>query len=345
MIDWVSMSVPLDAFPEEHWPTLLAQSDHILRFHPISGEVKYEIGAWDSIRSDSHSISARCTGSVVYVQGSPARIIADGDNVFSSGASAAEDLSGCVSRMASFYLGHVGVPHHPPLCLWDVTRVDITRNLALDSLAEVRQSLAYLRNAEGGRYRVNQPDGDTVYWNKTSRYKKAKSYAKGPHLKYQMGRNGYEGRQYTPDEIHLASNLIRLELTIFKRYWKKNLNLAEWSSLTPEVLNTEWHNYFSNLMGHTIMNDEQLRQNIFSIAPTEGQAKAAYNMWWMIKSQGWEMAKENQTKSTWYRNIKILRDAGLKVTDLGNGKIIPFKVQRLVIGREVRSWAELRKAA
>lgn len=60
---------------------------------------------------------------------------------------------------------------------------------------------------------------------------------------------------------------------------------------------------------------------------------------------GWELAKANMTTPTWYRNLGILKKAGLKVTDLGNGKIIPFKVQKLVLGREVKTWSQLRKAA
>jgi II/X family phage/plasmid replication protein len=247
--------------------------------------------------------------------------------------------------MVYFLLGQVRVEHRPDLAAWDVTRVDITRNLMLDSLAEVRQSLAYLRNAEGGRYRVNQPDGDTVYWNKNSRYKKAKAYAKGPQLIFQQKKPEYHGRRYTELEVIQASKLIRLELTIFKRYWTKTLGLSGWQQLTPTVLQDEWREYFGQLLGHTIMNDEELRKRVEAVAPTAGQAKAAYNCWYLIKSMGWEMARENHTKSTWYRNLGILKSAGLKVTDLGNGKIIPFRVQKLVLGREVSSWSDLRRAA
>lgn len=345
MIDWISIHTPLQSFPQEYWETLLSQNDRIIRIHPISGLVRYETTAWDSIRSDSHSISARVTPSSVYIQGSPARIIADGDNVFSSGPSAAEDVQGCVNRMVAFFLGSIGVSHIPPLDAWTLTRVDITRNLLLESLAEVRQSLAYLRNAEGGRYRVDQSAGDTVYWNKTSRYKKAKAYAKGPHLRYMMAKKDYAGRQYTDHEINLASNLIRLELTLFRRHWEKNLQVPHWQQLNPGILNSQWLDYFQKLLGNTIMNDEQLKQNIYSVSPSEGQGKSAYLMWYAIKSMGWETAKDNYTKTTWYRNLKILKDAGLKVTDLGNCKIIPFKVTKLVVGRQVNSWSELKKAA
>lgn len=344
MIDWISIATPIETFPADCWEILQSQNDRIARFNPVSGDVKYEIAAWDSIRSDSHSISA-CVSSQVRVQGSPARIIADGDNVFSSGASAAEDLAGCVSRMVAFYLDQLGITFRPPLSAWKVTRIDVTRNLKLDSLVEVRQALTWLRNAEGGRYRVNQQAGDTVYWNKNSTYKKAKAYAKGPHLLYQGKQKDFRGREYSGSELSLASQLLRLELTIFRRYWEKNLNISNWWEITPEILADEWHKYFNALIGQTVMNDEQLKQNIFAVAKTPGQGKAAYVMWYLIKSKGWELAREDHTAPTWYRNLKILKDAGLKVTDIGNGKIIPFRVQKLVVGQQVHSWAELRKAA
>jgi II/X family phage/plasmid replication protein len=361
MIDWLTARIDLDRFPEEDRLILLGLSDWVCRFSgetpppsnpdeaPViqisAGDVRYLTKAWDSVRSDSHGVVCRVTPSSLWLQGSPARCIGDGDAVFSSGASAAEDVGGCLHRMVYFLLGQVRVEHRPDLAAWDVTRVDITRNLMLDSLAEVRQSLAYLRNAEGGRYRVNQPDGDTVYWNKNSRYKKAKAYAKGPQLIFQQKKPEYHGRRYTELEVIQASKLIRLELTIFKRYWTKTLGLSGWQQLTPTVLQDEWREYFGQLLGHTIMNDEELRKRVEAVAPTAGQAKAAYNCWYLIKSMGWEMARENHTKSTWYRNLGILKSAGLKVTDLGNGKIIPFRVQKLVLGREVSSWSDLRRAA
>ncbi|MCF1183548.1 phage/plasmid replication protein, II/X family [Marichromatium gracile] len=348
MIDWITAHVDLDLFAEADRARLLLQSDRILRYCPRTGEQRYETTAWDSVRSDSHAVVCRVTGDGLWVQGSPARVIGDGDTVFSSGASAAEDVAGCLDRMVAFLYDQLGAEIHgerPSLYAWQITRVDITRHLALDSLAEVRQLLSFLRNAEGGRYRVNQPDGDTVYWNKTSRYKKAKAYAKGPHLRYASKKAGYSGREYTETELMLADRLIRLELTIFNRHWQKNLQIAHWQDLTPDELDKAWASHFDQFIGQTIMNDEELKTRIEAAAPTPGQAKAAYVCWYLIKSMGWEMAKENTARTTWYRNMKILRDAGLKVTDIGNGKVIPFRVQKVVAGQRIGSWGELRRLA
>lgn len=344
MLDFVTAHVPLTAFSEFDVTKLLSLGDRVMRYCPSSGDVRYITTAWDSIRSDSHGLNYR-VGTDLWVQGSPARCIGSGESVFSSGASAAEDVVGCLDRMIAMLYSHLDLETRPDVDAWDVCRVDVTRNLLLDSLPEVRQALAFLRNAEGGRLRVYQPDGDTVYWNKNSRYKKGKAYAKGPHLRYQMGQKKYTGYRYTDEEIEQAQRLLRLELTIFKRQWQKNLGIDKWQELTPAILGQQWQEYFSRLMGSTIMNDEELKERIEAVAPTVGQAKAAYTMWYLVKSMGWELAKESHTSTTWYRNLKILKESGLTVTDIGNGKVIPFRVQKLVLGREVCSWSDLRKAA
>ena len=344
MIDWLTAHIPLHFFNDSDIQRLQLIGDRVMRYDPANGDVRYITTAWDSIRSDSHALSYR-VGSDLWVQGSPARVIGTGDAVFGSGASAAQDVRGCLTRMVAYITDHLKIDTKLPLESWEVTRLDITHNMLLDSLAEVRQALAYLRGAEGGRYRVNQPDGDTVYWNKNSRHKKAKAYAKGPHLRYLTRRKEYSGYPYTQDEILSCDRLIRLELTIFKRYWEKVLGVGHWLNLTSSLLDEEWYNYFGQLIGQTIMNDEELRKRIDEVAPTKGQAKAAYTMWYCIKSMGWELARENNTPRTWYRNLRILKDAGLTVTDLGNGQIIPFKCKRLVLGREVNNWQELRQAA
>lgn len=345
MIDWVTAHCPLDEFLEEEQRRMVLMTDRIMRYNPMTGDMVYETAAWDSVRSDSHSIVVRVTHTELWFQGSPARCIGDGDAVFSSGPSAAEDLVGCVARMAAFVGCQLCLSRVPIPGSWDVTRVDVTRNFLLDSRAEVRQMLIYLRNAEGGRLRVTNQAGDSVYWNATSRYIKGKAYAKGPQLVAMQKKRDYHGREYTAEEITLADRILRLELTLFCRQWKKNWQLEDWTKITPTRLDEAWQDYFGRFIGQTIMNDEELRQRIQSVSPTLGQAKAAYTAWYLIKSMGYEMARESMSQSTWYRNLRNLKLAGLKVTDLGNGKVIPFRVQKVVSGHQVASWAELRRVA
>ena len=58
--------------------------------------------------------------------------------------------------MVAFASTHLGIwlPDHPEV--WIVSRADITQNIMLDSLSDVRVALRYLRECEGGRYRVSQ---------------------------------------------------------------------------------------------------------------------------------------------------------------------------------------------
>ena len=354
MIDWITVYVSLDHFSKWDQANLRQSSDRLVRFCPRTGDVRYETSAWDSVRSDSHQIVVRVTGSELWVQGSPARVIGDGDTIFSSGPSKAEDVSGCIERMIAFAYSMLEIrgKKRPRLHDWKLTRVDVTRHLLLDSLAEVRQYLTILRNAEGGRLKVNNVAGDTVYWNSTSRYRKAKAYAKGPQLRNQMKKATYTGCRYTEGALYVADRLARLELTIFKREWERNLKLQHWSELTPDVIDHEWHKQFDQMIGQTIMNDEELRNRIANVELmkkgkperiSEGQAKAAYMTWWAIQSMGYEMTRSNLTDRTWYRHLKILKLAGLTVTDLGNRKIIPFRVKTVASGHMVNSWSDVHK--
>lgn len=87
----------------------------------------------------------------------------------------------------------------------------------------------------------------------------------------------------------------------------------------------QWHDYFGQLLGHTIMNDQELKDRVFAVAPTPQRARPLISVGIPSARWGGEMAKDAMTLSTWYRNLEILKDAGLKVTDLGDGKVIPFK--------------------
>jgi len=75
--------------------------------------------------------------------------------VFGSGPSAALDLPGSLRRMIFHLSTVVGIPIPCAIESWNVSRIDVTGNLLLPSLASVRQALSILRNVEGGRYRVS----------------------------------------------------------------------------------------------------------------------------------------------------------------------------------------------
>lgn len=360
LIDWLSIALPVSECLQDMVKQWQMHQDHIIKIS-ADGEKEWEIAAWESVRSDSHQLAFQVTGSFIRIQGSPARIIADGDNVFSAGAAAALDLAGCLNVMVRFIAQHTGLdlPLHPSK--WKLSRVDVTENLFVGSLPVVRQALSILRDCEGGRYRVSQQAGDSVYWSHRSRLRAGKAYAKGAELAHKMIKAGKQKilqpmRQYTIDEIAMASGLLRLELKLGAQYWRERI-AQPWHKTTPDQLKHEWESYFSRMIGGAEMtDDDDIYDRILNVvtltkAPKKGmywvgqpmqtQAKAAYSLWNLIKSEGWEKAKDRTTKTTWYRNLAFLRAAGLSDADISRGNIVPLR-RKIMEATPVTNWAELR---
>ncbi len=341
LIDWVSAAVSLELLSEQDRQALRKRGDRVQRFNLETGAIAWETQAWDSIRSDSHQLSFHVGSDVLRLQGSPARVFGDGDAVFGSDAAAALDLPGCVERMAAVLAHALGVTL-PVVSAFKVTRTDITQNLLLRDLADVRAALRVLRDCEGGRYRVNQQAGDTVYWSKGSSLRKGKAYAKGPHLRYLMAKvREFSGRQYTRDEIAMADRLLRLELTLAHEWWRRQRESKAWYEVTVEELREQWQRYFERMMGQAEVTEMNIGERVRAVAKTEGEAKAAEATWLLIKAYGWEMAKDRISKRSWYRHLKLLRAAGLSDADISSGNVVPFR-RPLIAARMVDSWAQLR---
>ena len=343
LIDWVTVRIGLEHLTAAQREACAQLGDRICRYCPQTGEVRYEMQSWDSIRSDTHQISIRCTTDL-WIQGSPARLMADGDAVFGAGASRALDLRGCVGRMIQFvgdYLGtgvlpsvesqnEHGFPH------WIVSRIDVTGNLMLGSQQQVFQALEILRNCEGGRYKVSQQKGETVYWSHGSKHRSGKAYAKGQHLATMQKKPDYTGRVYTAAEIEAARRLLRLELSLKREF----LNRHNWHSLTPADLESQWRDYFERMIGGAEMRDDaDLKTRIINAAPSEGQGKAAFGCWSMIQAQGWEHARDCYSKPTWYRHLKVLRSAGLGDADISAGKVVALR-QKIIEAQLVSNWQQ-----
>lgn len=338
LIDWTTARVPLDLLTPEAREKALSLGDRVCCYCPKTGTVYYESAKWESVRSDSHQIAIRA-GSDLWMQGSPARVTGNGDAVFGSGASAALDLLGCVERMRQFVAAHLDCDL-PPAQLWTVSRVDVTGNLELGSLPEVRQALAVLRGCEGGRYRVSQQAGDTVYWSHLSKLRAGKAYAKGPHLAYLMKSAKYSGYLYSAEEISAANRLLRLELKLGREWFARN----PWLDVTADALRREWSSYFDRMIGGAEMDaDCDLQQRVIAAAKTEGQGKAAYGCWVMIQREGWERARDFYPKRTWYRHLKILRAAGLRDADISAGQVVVLR-RRIIEAQLVTSWSDVRAA-
>jgi II/X family phage/plasmid replication protein len=285
-------------------------------------------------------LSFQVGSSDLRIQGSPARVCGDGDAVFGSAAASQLDLNGCIKAMA-LHASKILNVIFPRLTNYTVTRVDVTGNLLLGSLVEVRDALRILRDCEGGRYRVSQQAGDSVYWSHLSKLRSGKAYAKGPHLEYLTNSSKYSGRIYTPAELYLAQNLLRLELKLGREFFARN----DWMTMDADFFKKQWNEYFDRMIGDSEMKtDNDLKQKIFAVAPTEGRAKAAYGCWLLIQSEGWERARESYPKPTWYRHLSILRNAGCGDADISVGRVVPIR-KKIIEARLISSWSQLKQAS
>lgn len=334
LIDFITAWVDLSAFEDADRERLRSHGERIQKYNPRTGEVSWEVSTWNSIRSDSHQISLRVSGDRLWFKGSPARVIGDG-------AARALDLLGCVGQMLGFVGESLGVKAPDPQLL-EVRRVDITSMLLLDSLSNVRQGLAVLRNCEGGRYRVSQQAGDTVYWSHGSRLKSGKAYAKGPHLRQAQQKREYGGRSYSEAELTAVDRCLRLELTLGSQWWRERVG-RPWWQVTADDLRACHHEYFGRMLGDVGVTEMNIEDRVRAVAATEGQTKAAVSTWALIGKFGWEKARDMTSRRTWYRNLKVLRMAGLADADLSAGNVVPFR-RRLIECQAVNSWPELMAA-
>lgn len=344
LLDFITARLEQTDMPTADWRQLQSLCDRIMRYCPRTGETRWETSAWDSVRSDSHQIAFRVGADAVWIQGSPARVCGSGDAVFGEGAAAALDASGCLQRMIAFVCGQLPVELTMDVTRWKVSRIDVTGNLLLNDLPDVRIALRYLRECEGGRYRVSQQAGDTVYWSHKSALRSGKVYAKGPHLRYMVMKKDYTGRLYTESELSLADRLLRLELKLAAQYFRERAG-KPWYELTSEDYKREWREYFERMIGEADMKDESdVKQRIMVAAVTEGRGKAAYGCWLLIQAEGWEKAREAYGKSAWYNHLKAIRKAGLGDADISAGKVIPIR-RKIIECQMVESWSELLKVA
>lgn len=339
LIDWITARLPESFLSPHTWESLSQIGDRIIRIDAKTGDVKYSVQAWDSIRSDSHQIVMRLGSDALWIQGSPARVMGSGCSVFGFEGSEKLDLYQCLDSMIKFLVKQISIELPAPSA-WIISRVDITANLFMDSLSHVRESLSHLKNCEGGRYRVSALAGDTVYWSHGSRLRKGKAYSKGAHLQYLMKKKD-NFIQYTNNQLKAAEKLLRLELTLGAHWFRRHCPAGSWEQLTSYQLANEWEKYFSRMIGSTEVTDnETLIKKIGLVAPTEGQALAATACWSLIQSYGWEKTRSLYTKSSWYRNLKILHSAGLGDADIAAGNIVAFR-RKVFESKIIHSWDEL----
>ena len=83
-----------------------------------------------------------------------------------------------------------------------------------------------------------------------------------------------------------------------------------------------------------------LRDRIFEVADTEGKGRAAYSLWLLIQHEGWEVARQNTSKTTWHRNLKVLRAAGLSDAEISHGRVVELR-RKINECQQVDNWLQL----
>jgi hypothetical protein len=333
MIDYLTLALTL---PEHLWAAAAAHVGRgwqVQKFCPLTGEIEWSTACREVVRSDDHRVTIRVTGSEVTIEWSPARSMGLSNNVWGS-----DDLAACARAHLRLARERLDFPL-PGLAAWKIRRVDVTRNYAFASGAEVRQAIGYLRQSSGGRYRADARREATVYWNLGSRLRMGKAYHKGPHLKFQVAKGQAEA---TEDELELAERLLRLELQLGSEWWRNQRAAGrQWAA----DLSGQFQSFFMGLVGTVQVAEMGELESLERVAPSKGQALAAYRTWALVKAIGVEEAQASMPRTTWYRHCGFLRAAGLTWADFATGQVVPFRRRTLVLEAPVTCWEDVRRAA
>jgi hypothetical protein len=336
VIDWLTLKVDAMDIPVETVQALRLRTGRVIKLSP-DGAIEWETVARESIRSDSHQVTV-AMGGELSICGSPARVMQE-NNVFGSG-----DPILCARAMLAF-VRRVCAVELPDVEAWRCTRMDVTCNYDLGTPAQVREALMSLRHAEGGRYQL-RTCSESVYWSVRSQLRAGKAYHKGPHLEYQQ-RKGQV--QVSDEEVVAAGRLLRLELSLKSQWWRERSE-RKWFEYSESELEQEHEKYFAPLIGGaevTEMDNMQERCAVAALALglSEGQGKAAYLYWLTIGQVGFETARSLSSRTTHYRNVKVLREAGLSFSDFQARRVVSLRRRPLVLAQPVRTWEELRRYA
>lgn len=348
LIDWLTLRVSLDGNLGASLVERIRSCLNSVQCCSASGELLWRKHALDldALRSDTPGLCwmLQSDGKTEFlVIGASPASLEHGLNVF----------GGCdIQGGARVLIEHAGKALQavlPGPAVWQCRRIDITGNFGLPDSGTVKQALRQLCLADGGRRKATNygRGGDSVYWNPSSDLAKGKAYHKGPQLAYLMR----QGRIEVSDEVlALADRILRLEHTRGARWFRR---LAEsgrqWQSLTVQELEGLFVEFFGRVVDGVEVRDmernELLRLIETANATTPGLALAAYHLYVSIRTHGFEVMKQATTKATWYRNLKMLRCAGISDADLHQGNVIQFRPVRVVLAQPVTCWDDLRRVA
>lgn len=322
ILDCMGMTVCVDSTGKEKW------RKHSLDIDKLRSD---SVGLYWSITADGQGTRYLTIGA------SPSSIENEGLNVFGS-----LDIEHC----ANVLIKHAGRSLKailPNWTEWQCRRLDITANYDMGNAAQVKQALRLLLGTDAPRRRTNSDKrgGDSVYWNPSSDLQAGKAYHKGAHLRVLVRR----GDLVIDDEtLDLADNLLRLELKLGARWFRRYEEKDDWFTLTPYELTEIHHKFFSSLIGggDLEVNDMgTLLQELENVCPTKGRALAAHRTWALIKAIGYTQTQNSMPKTTFHRHMRDLRAAGISSADLCAGVVHTFRQKTLLLREPVLRWSDI----
>lgn len=343
MIDWMTLRVPLNGLPDVIEQRFRA-SLGMVHCSDSNGEILWRkpFLDLDALRSDTVGLCWMVTRDsereYLSIGASPASI-EHGNNVF--GSSDIRHCAGVVVGAAQRALDCI----LPGADAWSCRRLDITENYLMESFREVKALLRELMRTDSGRHKGSSGAGDTVLWNAGSDLRKGKAYHKGPQLVYLRKRSKVTVEDW---QVNIADRICRMELTLGSRWFRRLYDAGlSWLDLDDKRLSDEFIGYFGNMWGGKaeVADMGRMLEELEKVAPSKGQALAAHRTWALIKSIGYQGARDSMPRATWFRHLKFLRASGLSDADLCAGNVLPFVRRTVSDAFIVRSWEEARRAA
>lgn len=352
MIDWLTLRLSISVLSAGQLHQLTPYIGGFVVYNAEGEEVrKKPMFDLEKLRSDSSGLYFRVDFDGkqhhLTIAASPAQL-EHGINVFGS-----DDIRHCAEVLILHASRALGM-FLPPPTAWHCTRLDFTHNYLLESNKHVKQALRELLKGNSARQKAVNLGGDSVYWGHKSDLIGGKAYDKGTQLLTLTRRNK---QQATPEQLDMASRLLRFELSIKARWFRRYADtLTEdgkeqhWLDITAEYLNAMHVKFFGQFVGDSgvmEMDDKGkgLLESLTFITGSKGRAQAAFDCWMRIRQLGYEVASETMPRATFYRHRKALLEAGLSEADLQSGVVIPFRRNVITLAAPVTSWEEIRRAA
>lgn len=344
MIDWLTIAIDASIFDRQVMAEILKNRDRVLRIDGVTGETKWETVAREEVRSDDHHVNVSF-GSRLTISGSPARV-SHLHNVFGS-----LDIKQCALDMINFVSVHHKMIIPRNLKLWSCSRIDVTTNYDMGSLAIAQQAIDFLKPLKCGQQKTATFD-TSCCWGYGSCLHSGKAYLKGPHIRKLISR---KTAFLSDSELQKADRLLRLEYSIRRLLIRRirESSALNWYDFTPEFLLEMHQQYFSKFISTVEVTDmcdikEKLLKNVgpeCGQIPTQGQALSAYACYNAIRLHGMARAKEDFTKRSWHRHIKNLKSIGIVAADLQPMNVVPLKRRPIYLDQPVSSWDDIKLQA